>query len=221
MTDPILIEAPVGGVPVLLRQPNLNGGPHILMLHGWSGDEKVMWVLQSVLPEDALIVAAQGIHPLPTGGYHWSDSPASTQVNFTDFDPAVAALSKTLQALKSSHGFGDETLLLMGFSQGVALSFAALRGGIEASGIIALAGFVPYGDLQGLKSIPVFWGHGTHDDLVPVERAREDVKRLLDAHVEVHYCEAEVGHKLGIECTRGLRYWLQDRILNERKDHEA
>jgi pimeloyl-ACP methyl ester carboxylesterase len=88
--DPILIEAPVGGVTVRLREPQRDSGPHILMLHGWSGDEKVMWVLQSVLPSEAFLVAARGTHPLPMGGYHWSDSPASTQVGFKDFEPAVA-----------------------------------------------------------------------------------------------------------------------------------
>jgi phospholipase/carboxylesterase len=100
----------------------------------------------------------------------------------------------------------------MGFSQGAALAFAAAQGGMKVAGIIALAGFVPYGDLQGLENVPVFWGHGTHDELVPVERARKDVKRLLDGAAEVHFCEADVGHKLGIECTRGLKHWLRDRI---------
>ena len=217
MTDPKWIDAPPGGVPVLLSQPQEGNGPHILMLHGWSGDEKVMWVLQSVLPADSFTVAARGIYPLPTGGYHWSDSPESTRVGFDDFDPAVDALRITLQALNVSHGFGSEPFLLMGFSQGAALAFAMLNEGIEMDAIIALAGFVPLGGLQGLTSIPIFWGHGRRDDLVPIERARSDVNRLLDSGVEVHFCEAEVGHKLGIECTHGLKQWIQGRILNERK----
>lgn len=180
-----------------------------MMLHGWSGDEKVMWVLQSVLPEDAFLVAARGIYPLQLGGYHWSNSPASTQVAFEDFDPAVSALRTTLDVLDQEHDFGQSTTLLMGFSQGAALAFAAAQAGIAMAGIIALAGFVPDGDVEGWENIPVFWGHGTLDERVPVDRAREDVKRLLDARVEVQYCEAEVGHKLGIECTRGLRAWLR------------
>lgn len=218
MTDPKWIDAPPGGVPVLFRQPQEGNGPHILMLHGWSGDEKVMWVLQSVLPVDSFIVAARGIHPLPTGGYHWSASPASTRVGFKDFKPAVESLGKTLRALSASHSFGREPFLMMGFSQGAALAFAALQGGIKMDAIIALAGFIPLGDLSNLHSVPIFWGHGSHDDLVPIERAREDVNRLLDSGVEVHFCEAEVGHKLGIECTRGLKQWIQGRILRERNN---
>jgi phospholipase/carboxylesterase len=175
-----------------------------------------MWVLQSVLPKDSFIVAARGIHPLPTGGYHWSASPASTRVGFEDFKPAVESLGKTLRALSASHSFGREPFLMMGFSQGAASAFAALEGGIKMDAIIALAGFIPLGDLSNLHSVPIFWGHGMYDDLVPIERAREDVNRLLDSGVEVHFCEAEVGHKLGIECTRGLKQWIQGRILRER-----
>ncbi len=209
MMEPILIDSPPGGVAVRLLQPLDHEGLHILLLHGWSGDEKVMWVLQTVLPENAFIVAARGIHPLPLGGYQWSESPTSTEVGFEDFDPAIKSLQVTLEDLRSRFGFGDRKLLLMGFSQGAALAFSAARNGIRASGVIALAGFVPFGDLSGLSGLPVFWGHGLRDELVPVERAREDVKRLLDHNVEVQYCETDVGHKLGIECTRGLRVWLR------------
>lgn len=215
MTKPVWIDAPPGGVPVLLHQPQTGSGPSIFMLHGWSGDEKVMWVLDSVLPSGSLIVSPRGIHPLSVGGYQWLQSPASTQVGFDDFKPAVDALQMTLKALKQSHRFGEKPFLLMGFSQGAALAFAAQRAGFAADGIIALAGFIPAGDLTELRSAPVYWGHGTEDQLVPIERAREDVRRLLDNGVEVHFCEANVGHKLGIECTRGLRTWIRKRILNE------
>ena len=217
MTNPQLIEAPIGGVAVRLRKPPDGSGLHVLMLHGWSGDESVMWVLQSVLPDDTFLVAPRGIHSLAMGGYQWSNSPASTQVAFEDFDPAVAALRTTLNTLRHSYGFGQTKLLLMGFSQGAALAFAAARAGISTAGIIALAGFVPHGNVGELESIPVFWGHGTHDDLVPVGRAREDVQRLLDARVEVHFCEADVGHKLGIECTHGLKEWLRGHYSDGRK----
>jgi phospholipase/carboxylesterase len=184
-------------------------------LHGWSGDENVMWVLQTLLPEDTFLISARGIHPLPMGGYHWSSSPASTEVAFNDFAPAIKALRTTLDMLHAAYGFGHEKTLLMGFSQGAALAFSAACDGIPTAGIIALAGFIPQGDVGALGRMPVFWGHGTHDDLVPVQRAREDVKRLLDASVEVHYCEADVGHKLGIECTRGLRRWLQGHYFKQ------
>ena len=62
--------------------------------------------------------------------------------------------------------------------------------------------------LARLASLPVYWGHGTQDDQVPVERARRDVARLRQAGVDVSYCEADVGHKLGADCLLGLASWL-------------
>ena len=221
MTDPILVDAPAGGVTVRMLPPSDSAQPHILMLHGWSGDETVMWVLQSVLPDGAFVVAARGIHALATGGYHWSDAPASTRVSFADFHPAIAAIKTTLSGLKNTHGFGGNPLLLMGFSQGAALAFAAVQAGLEVDGIISLAGFVPTGGLTAFRGLPVFWGHGTLDELVPIERACADVKRLLDADAQVQFCETEVGHKLGIECTRGLKTWLRGNYSPERKEPEV
>ncbi len=221
MTEPILIKAPEEGVTVRLRRPQGHDALHFLMLHGWSGDENVMWVLESVLPEDSYIVAARGIQRLSTGGYHWAGSSASTKVGFHDFEPAISALRTTLDGLRQTHDFGKGKLLVMGFSQGAALAFAVARAGIPVAGIIALAGFVPDGDLHGLEQLPVFWGHGTHDERVPIERARVDAKRLLDARVELHYCEADVGHKLGIECARGLKEWLRGHFSDEPKELET
>ncbi|MGD8822778.1 MAG: hypothetical protein PVG63_06725, partial [Anaerolineales bacterium] len=60
------------------------------------------------------------------------------------------------------------------------------------------------------KGVPVYWGHGTEDELIPIEHARHDVERLRTAGVDVSFCEAEVGHKVGVECTRGLKTWFED-----------
>ena len=41
-----------------------------------------------------------------------------------------------------------------------------------------------------------------------VERARGDAERLRGSGAEIAFCESDVGHKLELECTRGLRFWL-------------
>jgi phospholipase/carboxylesterase len=50
----------------------------------------------------------------------------------------------------------------------------------------------------------VFIAHGTTDNLVPVEMARESANLLKQAGANVTYCEEEVGHKLSAPCFRGL-----------------
>ena len=72
-----------------------------------------------------------------------------------------------------------------------------------------LAGFMPGGvddllESQVLKGIPFFVAHGTRDQLVPVESARESIGFLERAGAQVTFCEAEVGHKVSADCLRAL-----------------
>ncbi len=78
--------------------------------------------------------------------------------------------------------------------------------------LISLAGYIPEGDIHLLQGSQVFWGHGLQDDLVPIGRAREDVARLQNVGVDVHYCETDIGHKLGVECAHGLNLWLREQF---------
>jgi predicted esterase len=79
---------------------------------------------------------------------------------------------------------------------------------MRPAGIIALAGFLPEGDLSKLAGIPIYWGHGSRDEFVPVQRAEKDVQRLSSVNNDVEFCQADVGHKLGVECARGLKEWF-------------
>jgi phospholipase/carboxylesterase len=199
------------GVPYVYRAGETDYALHILMLHGWSGDEKVMWVLESVLPDAAPVAALRGLFPVDQDGYEWTDREASIDTTIMDFDSARRAVEETLETLALEHGFNPERLVLMGFSQGAALSFALAELLEQAPrAIVALAGYYPAGDSSRIKQIPVFWGHGTSDELVPIDRARRDVAMLEAIGTDITYCEADVGHKLGIECTRGLKHWLRE-----------
>jgi predicted esterase len=71
-----------------------------------------------------------------------------------------------------------------------------------------VAGHLPQGDLSRLSGLPVFWGHGARDELIPVTGARKDVARLRAAGARVQYCEADVTHKLGSACLRELKQWI-------------
>jgi phospholipase/carboxylesterase len=182
--------------------------PAVVMFHGWGGDEKSMWVLEHLLPNDSTVIALRGLYPLASGGYQWSHNPGHAST-MQEFEPAVTAWSETLGHLGTEVGLQAEATLLMGFSQGAALAFAiAARRQQAALGLISLAGFLPQGDIDRLNQLPIFWGHGTQDSLVPIEIAQRGVRSLTDAGAVIHYCEADVGHKLGAECARGLGRWI-------------
>jgi phospholipase/carboxylesterase len=213
MDDLIERSAPPGGVPYLLKAP-VNPDPLVLLLlHGFTGDERVMWVLNPIFPSNAIIASLRGIRPAALGGYEWASSPSGIDADMLDFRDAAHALQAVYgDIIRTLTPSSPHRLLLIGFSQGAALSFAAAAlGSLQPHGIASLAGFLPYGDLSALAGQAVFWGHGTSDELIPIGRARADLLRLEAHEVPVQFCEAEVGHKLGVECTKGLKKWLQHR----------
>jgi phospholipase/carboxylesterase len=211
VTDKEFHEAPEGGVPYILRSGQRDDPLHIIMLHGWTGDERVMWVLETVLPASAPIVSLRGLFPVDNAGFQWTNRPASLQISMQDFSAALGAVQATLSDLVKRSAFNSERLVLMGFSQGAALSFALAEGLEDApKGLISLAGFLPDGPTNRIARTPIFWGHGIRDNHVPIARAREDVRKLKSSGAKIQYCEADVGHKLGVECTRGLQTWLSE-----------
>jgi predicted esterase len=185
------------------------------MLHGLSGDERSMWALEPALPSVGTLVAPRGIYPSQFGGYSWRSDQGSNPVAMVDFDPAAAALVRVMQHLERHFERKVESWFLMGFSQGAACCFAlacsdyALEFG-SILGLIVIAGFLPAGDISNLRGTPIYWGHGVKDSMVPVNEARKAVENLRSNGAEIDYCEADVGHKLGIECLKGLRQWYQD-----------
>ncbi len=192
---------------ILVRQTSEPATILVIMLHGWSGDERAMWVFENVLPSSSMAVSIRGMFPVKNGGYQWTNESPSIDLDITKFDDASIFLKSVKDDLVAELKDSIK-VVLMGFSQGAALAFASL-GDLKPDGIVAIAGFLPEGNIKHFSSVPVFWGHGIRDDHVPISRAREDVARLRKAGVEVAFCEVDVGHKLGVECAQGLERWLE------------
>ena len=192
-------------------------GPHplILMLHGWTGDENSMWVFASRLPEQARLIAPRGLHTTPLGGYGWHEHKSKAWPWVDDFRPSIQALLEFLSP--QNFPMADVARFsLVGFSQGAALAFTlALLFPERVRAVAGLSGFLPDGASVNLaegtlKHKPVFLAHGTRDELVPVERARQAVKQLQQSGAQVDYCEDNVGHKLSATCFRSLEVFFQD-----------
>ena len=101
-----------------------------------------------------------------------------------------------------------------GFSQGGALTnVLALLYPQRIRKAAVLAGFMPGGvdDFLARRVLVdknFFVAHGIQDELVPLERARQSIELLEQAGAQVTFCEAEVGHKVSVDCLRGLEaFW--------------
>jgi phospholipase/carboxylesterase len=182
----------------------------VIMLHGLGGDENSMWVLEHALPSGVSIVTPRA--PFQTGerNFSWVDNALHGWPRKEDFLPAVEALKGLINELEIEIGLVQDDLMLMGFSQGAALAFATADDPeISPKAVIAAATFLPAGDFSNLEGLPIFWGHGVRDEWISIERARRGSQALKDVGAQVHFCETDVGHKLGVECLNGLQGWIE------------
>lgn len=197
----------------LRLRPALTGPMRLLLLlHGWTGDENSMWVFMRNFPDNIAIVAPRAPYAAPEGGYSWREiKPNSWGFPTSDeLHPAVDALVKLVDELAVERQWGAVQFDVIGFSQGAALTclLGLLHPGrVRRMGV--LAGFLPVGaealiPARPLAGKPIYMAHGTRDELVPIERARQTVAALEQAGADVSYCEVETGHKVSADCLRGM-----------------
>ena len=196
----------------------------LLLLHGWTGDENSMWIFARNFPADMWIAAPRAPHAAEGGGYSWRPPhpgtlrPAQDNVqglpSLFDLKPAADSLIRMVDDVSASIGVDATQFDVAGFSQGGALTnILALLYPQRVRKAAVLAGFMPGGvdDLLARRVLAgkqFFVAHGTQDNLVPVERARSSIELLEQAGAQVTFCEAEVGHKVSVECLHGLEsFW--------------
>lgn len=206
----------INGWTVRLRVPE-GTGPHpvLLMVHGLAGDQDSMWVFTGRLPQEALIIAPRAPHTTARGGFTWDPERDQGFSNVEAFRPAL----QDLLGLLDNQYFPQADFSRMsvaGFSQGAALSYTfALLYPERVRALAGLAGFMPEGaealiESRPLEGKPAFVAHGTRDETVTVDRAREAVELLEQAGAQVTYCEDDVGHKLSASCFRGLGSFFRE-----------
>jgi phospholipase/carboxylesterase len=189
----------------------------LLLLHGWTGDENSMWVFTRRLPADFWIAAPRGPHAANEGGYSWRAlQPDSWGLpSLSDLKPAADSLIRLVDEISVSIGVDATQFDVAGFSQGGALTnVLTLLYPQRVYKAAVLAGFMPNGvneliEQRVLAGKPFFVAHGTQDNMVPVERARESIELLERAGAQVTFCESEVGHKVSADCLRGLEAFFK------------
>lgn len=190
-------------------------GPAIVMLHGLSGDENAMWIFDQALPREATVIAPRALYASEFGGYSWARSGARGDLDDVDFQGALAVLWRFVGELIARYEIDPQHVILMGFSQGAAVSYAySLENPETVNGVIALAGFLPHPERSGAAAqskdaLPRYLIiHGTRDEAVPIERAREARSVLEARSAIVEYHEYRVGHKVSAQGMKEIAQWI-------------
>jgi phospholipase/carboxylesterase len=184
----------------------------LLLLHGWTGDENSMWIFTRNFSPDYWVIAPRAPSAAEPSGYSWR-SPQGGHRGWPTFEslhPSADLLITLVDEYAASQNVDAGQFDVIGFSQGAALTnvLALLYPErIRRAGV--LAGFLPLGsesliEKQGLSGKPFFVAHGTLDEMVRIEYARQSVELLERAGAKVTYYEDEVGHKLSANGIRAL-----------------
>jgi phospholipase/carboxylesterase len=126
---------------------------------------------------------------------------------------------ETLIAREHQRGVPSERILLAGFSQGGAIALAAgLRHAEKLAGIIALSTYLPmHADLSAERSAanaitPIFWGHGSADPVVAIQRGIDSRDMLLSLNYPVEWHTYPMAHSVCAEEIGDLRRWMTQRL---------
>lgn len=162
--------------------------PLLVLLHGYGADERDLFALAPHLPDEFVVASVRAplAPPFPTPGYSWY-----AIEGLESREPAhVTASAHRLIAWTNAATAAHPSVGLLGFSQGGAVSLQAMR--LEPHRFafaVNLSGYATPGELPGDAELaqrrpPVFWGRGTHDDVIPSFLV-EHTTQWLPEHVDL------------------------------------
>jgi len=189
----------------------------MIAIHGRGTNENdlVPLVLSLSLP-NVLLVSPRAPFPFPYGGFVWYDLAQECIPEPNTFRTSICMLQKFVDEVKDGYPVDSERLLLLGFSQGAVMAYAAaLLEPTSFLGIAALSGYIPDRSglplkLTNLNGFPVFISHGTDDPIIPVRLGREASELLRHANATVTYREYLMGHEVTENTMRDLSGWLRN-----------
>ena len=162
------------------------GRPLLVLLHGYNSHEGDLFGLAPYLPLDPAIASLRA--PIDAGyGYAWFPLPAQGEdLVLASADTATTAILDWLDRVAPD----TSSIGLLGFSQGGAMALELLRRAPERFAFaVSLAGFALPGDRDGddrmsQLALPVFWGRGTDDEVVP-EASVARTQTWLPTHADL------------------------------------
>ena len=143
--------------------------PLIVLLHGWSYDERHLFAFAHLFPQEMVVASVRAPYA-EAGGYAWFPSRGNPIGNP---EPRVAndateAVLDWLNTLPAASSIG-----LLGFSQGGAMALQLMRRAPARFDYgVQLAGFVvndaqPGDQVLAHRRPPFFWGRGELDAVIP------------------------------------------------------
>ncbi|WP_031429246.1 alpha/beta hydrolase [Flavimarina sp. Hel_I_48] len=207
----------------IIQEPKSKTGdksPLLLLLHGYGSNEQDLFSFASELPDNYFVISVRAPMPMQPYGNAWytiywdgSEAKRSDDVQAAEArDLVVQFIDEAVDA----YDLDAKNVTLLGFSQGTIISYAvALTYPEKVKNLIGLSGYIneeitaPKEDHSVYYKLSVFSSHGSQDQVIPVEAARNTVMYLEKLGISSKLQEYPVGHGVAPQNLIDLKQWLQ------------
>ena len=154
------------------------------------------------------------------GGYvmrAWYDIAGTPQARVED-EAGLRASQAQIEALiarEVARGMPANRIVLMGFSQGCAMTLlTGLRHAERLAGLVGLSGYLPLAAHTAAErsaanaGVPIFLAHGRDDPMIALDRATASRDALLALGYEVEWHDYAMPHSVCMDEIVDLNRWL-------------
>ena len=200
--------------------------PTILTLHGRGANALDLLGLAPYLCKGKfLMICPQGPLETPIGpdafGYAWYPMTMGGPPDIGAILSSRQMLQQFLDSCLQRYPIDAKKLVLLGFSQGGVMAYSfALSSPERFAGLAVLSSWLPKELIpelsikEGVQSLPTLVQHGSQDQLIEVQRARDSVEQLRTLRVPLTYREYDMGHEITPRGLSDLSAWLEEKVLS-------
>ncbi|MFQ5851084.1 MAG: alpha/beta hydrolase [Candidatus Binatia bacterium] len=203
-------------------------GPHptILAIHGWGASASDLLALAPHICNGRfMVISPQGPIDTPVGpgavGYGWFPISMDGPPDVPAILSARAQLRVFLDASLARYPIDRDKLIALGFSQGGAMAYSlALDEPERFAALVSISSRLSSDLLSNLpyaasaRCLPTLVQHGSRDQLIKVDCARETVETLRNLRIPVTYREYDIGHEISPRSLADLSSWLEEKVLS-------
>jgi len=214
--------APAWSEQVIEPRDASDAPPLLVLLHGLGGKEGDLAKLAPYIDGRFRVVSLRGprsygpghawfqIDVLRTGGMR----PHADEAKETLVD-----LARWLAAAPARLGTDPARSYVLGFSQGGMMVLGLVRtypeqlaGGIVLSGSLLDDVFPAAAPAKSIATVPLFVGHGTNDDVLPIDRGHAIRDAFTGVAASLDYHEHPIAHGVNEDVMRDVSAWLTARL---------
>jgi len=197
--------------------------PLLVLLHGYGSDENDLFSFADELPNELFILSLRAPHKLQPYGNAWYAINFDAQQNkWNDVEQAQEAMKIIVSCIEQActqYDLDKNNVSLLGFSQGCILSMAlAINRPELIKNVIGLSGYICKEFIEedrtkkDFSHLDFYCSHGSSDQVIPVDWARETPNFLTEKGIKHTYSEFPVGHGVAPQNFFEFRKWLVERI---------